>query len=93
MHSGEEFSLTWITADKQRNRGGEIISVTAARLTSKANYTPVADRQYRSPEGLKLSRDAHHWQNGSRNITLENGKIRKVHIQLIIEINGFRVLN
>lgn len=93
IHSGDPFSLKWVTADKQRNRGGEIIEIQGARLSSLKNYKPVAKREQKGVDGMKISKDPHHWINGTRNILLSNGKIRKVHIQLILEINGKKVLN
>jgi hypothetical protein len=41
---------------------------------------------------VKPRKDANHFQNRTRNIELENGDIRKIHLRLIDSINGKKVL-
>lgn len=101
MRSGEPFDLVWITADRQRQRGGEILTAKGAQQPLKRKPKGssakedgcTAQRPGDSPGGGSLhSRNPNHYAHGTRNIRLATGKIRKVHIQLIDSINGMKVV-
>jgi hypothetical protein len=90
-HNGNPvpFSLRFVTADRKRDTGGEIIAVkNAVKCVGKKNGEVV----FLGKEITAPRRNAHHWENSTRNIALENGGIRKIHIRLIIEFNGQKVI-
>lgn len=108
MRSGEPFDLIWVTADRQRQRGGEILTAKGARQVMKrkpqsGNRKPeyiVRSARRRVHGGsdpvsghpVSDTRNPNHYAHGTRNIRLSNGKVRKVHIQLIDSINGMKVV-
>lgn len=83
------FSLKFVTADRKRKTGGEIIEVKdAIKCIGKKNGMVIYD-------GNTLSRKEKapsHYENATRNIALPNGSIRKIHIRLIIEFNAQKVI-
>lgn len=85
------FDIKFVTIDNKRDTGGQIIEVNKARkCIGKRNGKVVFDS--RKPASAdKVKKDPHHWENATRNILLQNGQIRKIHIRLIIEFNGKKV--
>lgn len=101
MRTGEPFDLVWVTADRQRRRGGEILTAEGACQVIKrkpgAGPPETADRNPDSgPQSPKPQhpspKNPNHYAHGTRNIRLASGKVRKVHIQLIDSINGMKVV-
>jgi hypothetical protein len=86
------FSLKFITADKKRNIGGEIIEIEKAikcvgKKDNKIIYcTSVKD--------LTLNKkNPHHKENKTMNIyILGSQQIRKIHPRLCLEINGLKII-
>ena len=88
------FQIRFVTADRSLGTGGEIIELFNCCKCVGLNKqgTPVFDlRSKNASSGSKVKKDPRHWVNATRNILLENGKIRKVHIRLIIEFNNQKV--
>ena len=87
-----QFQMKFVTADRRRGTGGEIIEINGARNNSpqaKGKIIPVKGGP--SSSVLKGS-NPHHWSNSTRNFLLPNGAIRKVHIRLIIQFNHKKVV-
>jgi hypothetical protein len=93
LDSGEEFSLSFVTCDKHKGKGGELITVERA---VKHNWVSPKDRQLKQklqPESTIILKHPRHYENSTRNIVLlVNGDIRKIHIRLIRKFNGKIVL-
>jgi hypothetical protein len=86
------FDIKFVTADRKRGTAGEIIEVKEARkCIDVRNGIPVFDKRESHNQDTSVSRNPNHYQNSTRNILLKNGRIRKVHIRLIIEFNGQKV--
>lgn len=77
------FSITFCTADVARDTGGEIIHYEKAIL-SRLN------KPARNIKSKKPAKGAtQHYKNRTRNIcALGNSEVRKLHIDLILDING-----
>ncbi len=89
-----KFQIRFVTADRSLGTGGEIIEIINGRKCVGLNKqgSPVFDlRTMNSSSDSRIKKDPHHWINATRNILLENGKIRKIHIRLIIEFNHQKV--
>jgi len=88
------FQMKFIKADRTRGTGGEILELLQGRkvVSKDKQGNPVFDlRPKVQPSASTLKKDPRHWVNATRNIILENGEIRKVHIRLIIEFNHQKV--
>ncbi len=87
-----KFHVKFVTADRIRRTGGEIIEIPCARkCVGNRNGKTVFDTRQKADENPSISRQPNHWVNSTRNIILPNGGIRKVHIRLIIEFNNQKV--
>lgn len=84
------FSLTFITADKNRNTGGEIISIEKAqKCVGKRSGNVLYATPINIDAKKSVSRDPHHAENDTRNIFIPtSGQVRKVHVRLITKFNG-----
>jgi len=89
IHSGEKFSISFVTADRSRKSGGEIREYEDCVLSSiKDDKFRTSSRHNENPFIIKRQ---NHYAHATRNILLPNGKIRKIHIWLITRINGNKV--
>jgi hypothetical protein len=87
-----DFSLLVITADKQKNSGGEELYIPKAwKHTSVNHKQQVALEKAQKQESI-FRRNPNHYDNSTRNIKLPNGEIRKIHIRLVRKFNNKTVL-
>jgi len=86
------FHLKFVTLDRQRKTGGEIIEVHQARkfIGIRAGKMIFDTRDHYNSDKSE-SRNPNHWSNATRNIILPNKQLRKIHIRLIIEFNHKKV--
>ena len=80
------FSILFVTADIGRGTGGEVIYYPAAVLSRlrKAGRPGKAGKAQKQRSGIQ-----YHSKNRTRNIcALGNSEVRKLHIDLILELNG-----
>lgn len=82
------FSIKFITADRTRRIGGEIITIEKAEKCVGKKGEKVI---YATP--VNPSKPANHFENQTRNINIPgSGQVRKIHTRLIIEFNGLKVI-
>lgn len=94
MDSGEPFSMTFITADRRRGTGGEIVSVKNwIKASTPVEGVVKTSKKKRLISQLILAKNPNHYENKTRNIrNLRKLKeIRKIHIRLIVKFNGKKV--
>jgi hypothetical protein len=91
MDSGQPFQFCFITYDQKRKTGGEWIEIKSAVkfMAKKAVAKSIEDAQ---PIFKGVSKNPHHFENATRNIKLQNGSIRKIHIRLIRIFNYKKVI-
>jgi hypothetical protein len=82
------FSIKFVTADRIRKTGGEIITVDKAEKCVGKKAEKVI---HATP--INTNREPNHKDNQTRNIYIpDSGQVRKVHTRLIIEFNGLKVI-
>lgn len=88
------FSITFVTADRTRRRGGEIIFIDKAqKCVGKRNGGVLYPTPVNPVSPGSIARDPNHRQNDTRNIFIpSSGQVRKVHLRLITQFNGKRVI-
>ena len=97
MSTGCTFSLTYITYDSKRKKGGKIISYLEARLAKSEEQpksrgrTQLEETKQRTAE-IKAGRDPRHHKWYTRNIVvMQNGVptslVRKIHPPLVTIFN------
>ncbi|KAB7728199.1 hypothetical protein F5984_20530 [Rudanella paleaurantiibacter] len=84
------FSITFCTADQAKGTGGEIIHYKRAVWHVAGGRVKASDRDAaRVDDQGPKSKRPNHAANWTRNIRgLDTDQIRKIHIHLILEING-----
>lgn len=92
IDSGELCSLKYVSFDKRRKTGGKLKSFEEARVTNIRK-----DWNDKIPSGSKKGTAPSHVASSTRNFYLcINGNItsaiRKVHIFLILELNGKKIM-
>lgn len=88
-------SVRFVTYDRRRDTGGEFRELKAARLGSgKRQATAAAALVPTGPAAAPPKRKrACHYKNATRNLVdTQTGKLVKVHIYLIVEVQGRAVL-
>lgn len=83
------FSLSFVTADRRRNTGGEIMSISGAILSKHNTILP---KYVRTVDGFGGSKSPRHYENATRNVQSPDGSITKVHIRLITTFNGQKII-
>jgi len=81
------FSIEWCTADVSRKTGGDIRKLAKAYMSGAE-----IGRVEKLDRAAKLSKLPNHYGNATRNIKDVSGDLKKVHIHLILSINGKTVL-
>jgi hypothetical protein len=101
LQKNEPFDMVWITADRRRGTGGEIISAEGWMIVSKETMEGEKNRKRMNKRNAlntekKDSKDPDHVTNGTVNVfNPANSGIHphKVHYDLIQFFNGRRVIN
>lgn len=109
LHSGAVCSLTYITADRKRGTGGQIVHQAACCIYNNNHHSPhhtlvppVPASHPNNHTGQKMktlaaavlqTKNPHHHANKTRNIYIPKTKeIKTIHIKLITQFNGCKVL-
>jgi hypothetical protein len=90
--SGEHFDMVFVTADRRRGTGGDLIDV---KQWQKVDAKRTKPGQRRAPRAQR-SKDPNHWENKTINICNPNNNSQHpiaVHYRLIQFFNGKRVIN
>lgn len=90
LEDGNWHEVAFVTADINKNEGGKIVRIPKCKIIAHNNLR-------KSDEGL-VTLNAHarksqnHHVNATRNLTLENNMMRKMHIYLLFSIDKMAVL-
>lgn len=95
MDGPEQFQMIFVTADRRRGTGGQLIEVKDwAKMSADAPREMQAGKYRR--KAMDISRQPNHWAHKTINIWNPNNKRvhpHKVHIRLIQFFNYKRVVN
>lgn len=85
-------AVRFVTCDRRRKTGGEFRELKAARLGSGKRQA--ATKQVPVPAGPPApTRKANHYANATRNlVNTLTGELVKVHIYLIVAVQGRKVI-
>jgi hypothetical protein len=93
MDAGKSFSIGIRTYDHKKGSGGQYIFIDKA---CKHNYHLPSEKLAESKKEERRSlvqRNPKHYENSTRNIkVLANGNLLKIHLRLIVDFNGSKVL-
>jgi hypothetical protein len=93
----EPFSLRYVKLNEQKGTGGEVVARSGQLLSSKGQPepAPLVGPAAADVEALEawVRRNPNHYDNMTRNLkSTVNGRYTKVHIYLIIEFEGKKVI-
>jgi hypothetical protein len=92
IRSGDQFTLEFVTADRKRGTGGELIQVIDWQILNADDDD--GDAPAGSGTGGGHSKCPNHDDHETINICNPvNKQVRKIHIPLIQSFNGKRILN
>ncbi len=95
--SAEPFSISYVKLDRRKKKGGEIVRFEKCLATRSRAKGTRSDKIriikiQPSPEP-KATKKPNHFANATRNVqVLPSFVIRKLHIWLILEFNGMKVI-
>ena len=84
LETGARVSIAYVGFDEHRGTAGDIIRIDACRLVKRT--TPESAPSGSGSTGRK--RKPNHYDHGTRNVRMPNGRTRKFHIYLLFAING-----
>jgi hypothetical protein len=102
--ASEPFSLRYVKLNEQKGTGGEVVAISGQLLSGKGtgqqlapapDPVPILSGQPADSEELEawLRRNPNHYDNMTRNlVSTVNGHYTKVHIYLITEFEGKKVI-
>lgn len=91
IKNGIPFSISFVTLDENRKKGGDIISLQKCILAS-------VDNDSKKDKGFEVignktdfRKSPNHYEHATRNVLLQNGHIKKIHIRLMLTFNDKKV--
>lgn len=97
LQSGEPFDIQFITCDRRRATGGELVTATGwMKIQKDATHQAAGPGTGPRSGALTPSRNCNHEENGTVNIfNPANSGVHPitVHIDLIVSFNNKRVIN
>ncbi len=91
MNKPVPFNITFVTCDQERKKGGEIIKLDNVILSFNENHLEKLGYNAPAKNTTEFSKSPRHYEHATRNLLLQNGLKKKVHIRLILEFNGQKV--
>lgn len=88
-----KFDISVRTLNKNSKSGGRLNIYENAKLVMKEKpLDPLGHLKFKALETPKTKKNPRHFPNKTRNIRLEGGEIKKIHINYIISFNEKKVL-
>ncbi|WP_340074542.1 hypothetical protein [Leptobacterium sp. I13] len=85
------FDIAFRSLQRNSKTGGKFYEYKQARkFRSEKSNKHLSIKTVQTAEIIK--RNPNHFHNRTRNLVLQNGDIKKIHIRLIISINGQKVI-
>ncbi|NKI28262.1 hypothetical protein HCG49_17040 [Arenibacter sp. 6A1] len=86
------FDITFRSLQRNSKTGGKLYTYDQVK---KRRPKPVKNRESYMLKAVQsidsVSKNPNHFSNRTRNLELQNGDIKKIHIRLIISINGKKI--
>ncbi len=86
LADGAWHNISYISANVNKNTGGEVIRIAQCKLETNKNLNHVKSND------IADSKAQNHYYNATRNVTLRNGLFRKFHIYLLFSIDNISIL-
>lgn len=89
----EPFSLRFVKLNEAKGTGGEIVEIGGQLLSARGGAKAPSPMERGEEGGTRQVRQPNHYANMTRNlVSTLNNNFTKVHIYLILEFNGQKVI-
>lgn len=83
------FDISFRTLNRNSKKGGRLLTYLGVKKFKPKNSSVEKNSLIKSIQSeVKVKRNPDHYGNRTRNLELQNGEIKKIHIRLIDSING-----
>lgn len=87
------FDLSFRSLQRNSKTGGKLYTYDQVKKYRKKKYMHSDQAMVNAVQSaVAIKKDANHFVNRTRNIELQNGEIKKIHIRLMISINGQTII-
>lgn len=87
------FDLTFRSLQRNSKSGGKLYEYNQVKKYRKEKFKhSEAALKTAAESSIKFSKNPNHFENRTRNLELQNGEIKKIHIRLMISINGKQIV-
>lgn len=87
------FNISFRSLQRNSKTGGKMYHYNqVVKLIKKQSVPSMASLTKAVQTTESVSKKPNHFHNRTRNLELQNGDIKKIHIRLIISINGKKVI-
>lgn len=87
------FDLTFRSLQRNSKTGGKLYTYEQVKKYRKKKYEHSETAMLNAVQsGERPQKNPNHFANRTRNLELQNGEIKKIHIRLIISINGKTII-
>ncbi len=91
--NGYPFDITFRSLQRNSKTGGKLYDYKQVKkLRAKPSKQTKSSLIHAVQSSEKVNRNPNHFENRTRNLELQNGEKKKIHIRLIISINGKKVI-
>lgn len=87
------FDLTFRSLQRNSKSGGKLYEYNQVKKYRKEKFKHSEAALKTSAEtSVRFKKEPNHFENRTRNLELQNGDIKKIHIRLMISINGKQIV-
>ena len=87
------FDLTFRSLQRNSKTGGKLYTYDQVKKYRKKKYVHSKTAMINAVQsGGAVKKSPNHFENRTRNLELQNGEIKKIHIRLMISINGQTII-
>lgn len=92
MNTGEKFSVAFVTLDRKRNKGGDLVTLKNVRKHQAGNIQQHTEADVAQATGApdKVT-NPKHAAHGTINLKCADNSLIKVHTRLIVKFNNEEV--
>ena len=87
------FDITFRSLQRNSKTGGKLYEYNQVKKLRSKQSTPTKGSLIHAVQSAqKTKKNPNHFENRTRNLELQNSEKKKIHIRLIISINGKKVI-
>jgi hypothetical protein len=88
LQDGNYHSVGYVTANQDKKTGGEIVRIKECKIINHVNNPANGG----NPTNVVIYKPQNHGKHATRNLSLSNGIIRKIHIFLLFKLDNYSIV-